>query len=180
MPQLHAPLHEQAKVTVIHARLGEPAFGTSPGFGSVMATLRSYSLELMEEIKARCVDLVDGIASAFGLRSDVSWCEAFPVTQNHSDAVDLIQATAEDLGYACHLAPHPFPWSEDFGHFTNAFPGAMFGLGAGRDCPAVHHRRYDFPDALIPLSVRLLTHVTTRALGASPGTPPELEDGGQS
>ena len=46
-------------------------------------------------------------------------------------------------------AEQPVKWSEDFGHFTNAFPGALFGLGAGLDQPQLHHADYDFPDALI-------------------------------
>ena len=45
--QLHTALHEAAQVTVIHANVGEEAFGTSPGDGKVMATLRAHTDDVM-------------------------------------------------------------------------------------------------------------------------------------
>jgi metal-dependent amidase/aminoacylase/carboxypeptidase family protein len=43
----------------------------------------------------------------------------------------------------------PFPWSEDFGVFTNHYKGALFGLGAGTEAPQLHNEDYDFPDVLL-------------------------------
>ena len=43
----------------------------------------------------------------------------------------------------------PFSWGEDFGLFTQEYKGAMFGLGAGENCPPLHSPQYDFPDELI-------------------------------
>jgi metal-dependent amidase/aminoacylase/carboxypeptidase family protein len=36
---------------------------------------------------------------------------------------------------------------EDFGLFTQHYPGAMFGLGSGTD--SLHNPDYDFPDDII-------------------------------
>jgi metal-dependent amidase/aminoacylase/carboxypeptidase family protein len=49
----------------------------------------------------------------------------------------------------------PFKWGEDFGLFTQNFKGAFFGLGAGKDQPALHNPDYDFPDELIPTGAQL-------------------------
>lgn len=38
-------------ITVVHARLGERAFGTTPGYAEVMATLRSFRNEDMAKLK---------------------------------------------------------------------------------------------------------------------------------
>jgi amidohydrolase len=38
-------------ITIIHIELGEKAFGTSPGEGSIMLTLRTYHNEVMNELK---------------------------------------------------------------------------------------------------------------------------------
>jgi metal-dependent amidase/aminoacylase/carboxypeptidase family protein len=43
----------------------------------------------------------------------------------------------------------PFRWSEDFGHFTHNFKGALFGLGSGTNQPELHHPAYNFPDKII-------------------------------
>ena len=59
----------------------------------------------------------------------------------------------------------PFPWSEDFGHFTALGQGALFGLGAGEQTPALHHPEYDFPDELIPQGVALFADVIRRLIG---------------
>ncbi len=45
----------------------------------------------------------------------------------------------------------PFDFGEDFGLFTDAYKGAMFGIGSGENCPALHTIDYDFPDELIEI-----------------------------
>ncbi|WP_264562488.1 MULTISPECIES: hypothetical protein [unclassified Flavobacterium] len=32
--------------------------------------------------------------------------------------------------------------------FTQLIPGAMFGIGSGENCPALHNPDYDFPDEI--------------------------------
>src|SRR5690606_28896581 len=74
--------------------------------------------------------------------------EYFPATENAN--------LTEDLKLACSNAKvpfqemtKPFRWSEDFAHFSHCFPILMFGLGSGRDQPALHAPNFDFPDELI-------------------------------
>lgn len=51
-------------------------------------------------------------------------------------------------------------WSEDFGQFTNLYCGALFGLGAGEDTPALHNPDYDFPDQLIAIGSDYFIKIT--------------------
>lgn len=157
--QFHTALHEASKITVIHARLGEVAFGTSPGFGQVMATLRSHSVEVLERLKLVCERLVENIAKAYELDYKILWQEEFPATVNNAKAVRLITDSAKKLNLPIHLLPDPFPWSEDFGHFTDVYTGAMFGLGAGEDHAALHHPTYDFPDELIGTGIAMFEEI---------------------
>ncbi|MFP3366441.1 hypothetical protein R0J93_22630, partial [Pseudoalteromonas sp. SIMBA_148] len=46
-----------AMVTLIHARLGEVAFGTSPGDAEVMVTLRTESDDMMKALAEAAVSL---------------------------------------------------------------------------------------------------------------------------
>ncbi|MBT7790491.1 MAG: amidohydrolase [Calditrichaeota bacterium] len=154
-PQFYSALHEACQVTIIHARLGEVAFGTSPGYGKVMATLRSHTSEVLESLKYSCHRLVKDIAKANELEFNVQWCEEFPATVNHSEAVEVIKKSAHECNLSVQEPPFPFPWSEDFGHFTGEYTGAMFGLGAGETHPALHHPSYDFPDELIESGVNI-------------------------
>jgi len=166
-PQLHTALHEAAQVTVIHARLGEPAFGTSPGHGAVMATLRAHDADVMQRLRERCLALARDVARTHRLELASRWVEPFPATVNDPDAVALVAGAAADAGLETLEAPVPFPWSEDFGHFTAACPGALVGVGAGEEHPALHSRLYDFPDELLETGRRLLSTIIRRALGGS-------------
>ncbi len=153
LPQTATHLGEGAKVTVVGIDVGGPAFGTSPGTGRVMATLRAYRDEVMDRLAERCAELATHTAAAFGLESSLSWCEAFPSTVNAAPVIAAVAAAAGEAGLPVIHSEAPFAWSEDFGHFTATYPGALVGLGAGVDHPALHHPDYDFPDPLLPAGV---------------------------
>jgi amidohydrolase len=163
-PQYFAALHESAKATIIHARVGQIAFGTSPGEGTVMTTLRAYANETMDNLQQRISALAEGIATAHQLTASVRTTEVFPVTENDETVARIIEQAAGELGLSVYRPEVPFAWSEDFGHFTTACPGALFGLGSGEDHPALHNPDYDFPDALIPHGVNMLWTTAHRLL----------------
>jgi amidohydrolase len=164
LPQLHTGLTESAKATVIHARVGEVAFGTSPGEGVVMATLRAHDARVIDRLEAAARQLATHTAAAHGLGCRIELSEPFPPTANNPDANRLVREAAAAIGLGIETPPDPFPWSEDFGHFTSKFEGALFGLGAGIDHPALHHPNYDFPDELIPLGVDLFDGILDRTV----------------
>jgi amidohydrolase len=165
MPQFHTELHQASKVTVIHARLGEIAFGTSPGEAEVMATLRTYDQGVMETLSAKCVDLAGGIARANGLEYEIGWDEEFPATINDAGCAQVIKKCASRLNLDIYEPERPFPWSEDFGNFTSLCPGALFGLGAGENHPVLHHPTYDFPDEVIDTGVKMFEGVIRELTG---------------
>lgn len=165
VPQFYTALHESAKVTVIHARVGEVAFGTSPGYGNVMATLRAYADDVMNVLAEKCENIVKGIEQSWQLKAKIKWDEIFPSTVNDIGAVQLIVKSAEKLGLKTFKQPVPFPWSEDFGNFTARYQGAMFGLGSGMDHPALHHPDYDFPDELLAVGTSMFEEIIYEILG---------------
>lgn len=168
LPQDATALHESAKVTVVGVEAGGPAFGTSPASGRVMATLRAHEPAVMQRIVDRALALARGLAAAHGLDVDVEWVEDFPATVNDPALTDVVAAAADALAMPVVRREHPFAWSEDFGHFTAAHPGVLFGLGSGEAQPALHAPGYDFPDALIEPGHRLLAEITRRVLDDSP------------
>lgn len=134
-------------VTVVGARLGGKIFGTSPGEAEVYATLRTESDGAMADLRARAEALAREAANRDGLGVEMSYEDVFTATSNTPRAVDRIRRVLEPD--TLEERSEPFRWSEDFGRFTARFDGALFGLGAGERCPALHHPDYDFPDALI-------------------------------
>lgn len=164
LPQFHTALHEAAKVTVIHARLGEVAFGTTPGRAEVMATIRSHLPDVMDRLTERAAELANGVAASYGLKIETKLTQVFPATENDPELVNVIVQSATELGLKVTRMETPFGWSEDFGHFTEKFRGALFGLGAGTDHPALHNPDYDFPDKLIEPGVKLFAGIVEKLL----------------
>ena len=166
LAQFETALHENTKATVTHARLGEPAFGTSPGEAIVTATLRSYDSALLEHLKERLLRYGKAVSDAHGLTFSAEIREPFPATVNDALCIDHLRKACSAASIPTVDPGIPFPWSEDFGHFTRRFPGALFGLGSGESHPALHSPSYDFPDALLPQGVALFMHLLRHLQGA--------------
>ncbi len=157
--------HEEGViVTLIHARIGEVAFGTSPENAVVMATLRAPTAPLMDSLARGVMKLAERTAGAHRLKLHTEFTEVFPPAVNSPEADETVRYAAEKLGLKTIRPEKPFPWSEDFGHFTGKFGGALFGLGSGRDTPPLHSPDYDFPDQIIETGVNLFTAIIERTL----------------
>jgi amidohydrolase len=151
-------------LTVIHAKLGERAFGTTPGYAQVMATLRSYRDDDLELLKAEAVSIVKTICKTFGLRLEIEWIEPFCATVNNNDLVKHIEHVAVKNGIEYNTLLNPFRWSEDFGYFLRQYKGAMFALGAGINHAQLHNPDYDFPDEIISVGANMFIGIVEEIL----------------
>ena len=151
-------------VTVVHARLGEIAFGTTPGRAEIMATLRAAGDEQMQRLLAAAQSLAAEQAARERLELTISFRDPFTALTNEPAAVDLIRSAARETGRDVRETTEPFRWSDDFGRFTAITNGAMFGLGAGQTHPPLHSPTYDFPDELLPMGVELFESILRRVL----------------
>ena len=146
-------------ITIVHTVLGEIAFGTSAGYAEIRATLRSFSNQDMEQLTRFAEELVHNICRGEKIVPEISYQEEFPACENHSYAVNVITEAAGKLGLETETIKIPFKWSEDFGWFLQQFPGAIFGLGAGKKHPALHNPDYDFPDMIISAGVEMFFEI---------------------
>ncbi len=151
-------------ITPIHARLGTIAFGTSPGEGIILLTLRSYLDRDMDRLKEEISKLAGDICRETKLELEISYEEVFPATVNNKTAAKMVEKAAKDTNLPVQNIEEPFRWSEDFGHFTSRYPGALFGLGSGKDQPALHNPDFDFPDELIPTGTGLYMNICKQYL----------------
>ncbi len=151
-------------VTIIHTKIGERAFGTTPGYAELMATLRAYKNADMEYLINNVENLVKKIAEKNKLKFEIGWVEKFPATVNDSESVQLVKQAASENNFSLTELQQPFRWSEDFGHFTNHYKGAMFGLGAGKNHPQLHNPDYDFPDEIILTGTKMFYSIINKIL----------------
>lgn len=150
--------------TITHVRIGEPAFGITPGLGEIWVTLRSQTDEGLEGMHAAAVRLAREAAEENGLTVAFEDHDVFRASVNQSQAVALLRAALEAEGVP-HTQGQTMRASEDFGRFGDVSTSAMFFLGAGEDCPALHNSDYDFPDALIPIGARIFLRTIRDTLG---------------
>lgn len=147
-------------VTLIESHIGETAYGVSAGSGVLRFTLRAKTeAQLQQLIKDTEKIVTEEVGQTPGLSSDIRWLEYFAGGQNSADAAALVRQSALNLGLDYIEKEVPFTWGEDFGLLTQHYPGALFGLGSGENCPPLHHQTYDFPDEIIENGVKMMVHL---------------------
>jgi amidohydrolase len=148
-----------ALLTVIHARLGEQAFGTSPGNAVLMATIRASRNEDMLRIREQIEKTVEQNSNAFKIKYAISYTEEFPATVNNAKCTEIIMKAALANSIPVKTLASPFRWSEDFGHFTQSYNAALFGIGSGIGHPQLHNEHYDFPDEIIEPAILIYKEI---------------------
>ncbi|MCG8568579.1 MAG: amidohydrolase [Spirochaetes bacterium] len=161
----HDPVfHKKILTTIVYAKIGKPAFGTSAGSAEMMITLRSLNdsdmKNLLQTLESKVAELVQKQKLEFSIKYD----EIFPATNNDKNSVDLVLNAAKKQNLSIQKIDKPFAWSEDFGHYTQKIKGAMFGIGAGKDAPGLHTAEYDFPDEIIVTGIKIYSEIINQIL----------------
>jgi len=149
-------------ITPIFIEMGSKDFGVSAGAGELGFTLRTGSNEDMDQLKANFSDQLSSLSKKYQIPHDLNWFESFRAVQNDNEAANFIRKAAKNTDFKLHELESPFPWGEDFGIFTEKIPGALFGLGAGKECPALHNPDYDFPDELIESGSKMFLNIISQ------------------
>jgi amidohydrolase len=157
---------EYCLITPIHISMGEKAYGVSAGYGEIHFTIRSNSNAQMKSIETHLEESVKEIASKYKLDLNINWTQSFQANENNVEAVNYIRKAASNLHLDSLEKNLPFTFGEDFGLFTQQFKGAMFGVGAGENTPALHNPDYDFSDELIETGISLFRQITKEILNA--------------
>lgn len=138
------------RTTLVELHIGKETYGVTAGNGILRMTLRATTATNLQRHIEQLQELIrKHTGSSSGLHCTVEWLEPFTANENHPQIVKRIQQIAQRNAYPYIEPPYPFAWGEDFGLFMQHYPGAMFGLGAGLDIPALHTPEYDFPDEII-------------------------------
>lgn len=147
--------------TVIGMEAGSSSYGVSAEQGCLRLTLRAEYQEEYDALVGNIQSFAQAVAAASGLGCGIRFIEPFPATENHPQCVARVRRAAEALQLRVTTPPEPFRWSEDFGYYLQATPGAMFGVGCGRQHPGLHTRDYEFNDGIIADTVALLGQLVT-------------------
>ncbi len=142
------------------------------------ATIRSFSREAHDRIRAEAPALCRQIGAAFGLDVDVDYTDEYPVTRNDpAEAAFAAGVVAEIFGTErCHELADPITGSEDFSRVLDEVPGCYLFLGAHAgertDGPDNHSPRAAFDDSVLADGVLLHAQLALRALRRAGATVP--------
>lgn len=142
-------------IVPVYSSLGERANGVSAGYGEVHLTMRCWTNDQMERMIDSLKNEIGVLCKQYGLQHEISFEEPFEAGVNDEGAVNRIRNSAARSNAQIIERDEAFKWGEDFGLITETYPGAMFGLGSGENCPALHNPDYDFPDELIEIGINL-------------------------
>lgn len=141
--------------TLIYTRLGEVAFGVSPGSIEFGITLRTFENEDLDLLRSEAEKIIESHAQKAGLEHGFSYCEYYPATMNDPECVEMVSSATSTNGLELETMTEPNSWSEDFAYFTATNKGAQFGFGSGENVPVLHNPSYDFPDEIIDPAARV-------------------------
>jgi amidohydrolase len=154
-----------ALVTIVHAHLGEKAFGVAPGDAEIWVTLRSVTDAQMDMLVEKATTITKDAAAAHQLGWSIEFDDVFRACSNDTWLIEQYRQSAHENQLVVEDLSEPLRFSEDFGEYGNIARSAMFFLGAGRHHPALHNPDYDFPDELIRSGAMMFYATINRLLG---------------
>ncbi|MEX0904602.1 MAG: amidohydrolase [Balneolaceae bacterium] len=150
---------EMNKMTATFVKMGEPAFGISPGTARAGVTVRASTDEEMEVGVKEVLKAVELARQFFGGSIHYKKVEPFTAVINSSEGVEIVKKAADCSEIDFEEPDVPFSWSEDFGEFRKKCPITLFGLGAGEKSLPLHSEKYDFNDELIPAGIAMFQEI---------------------
>ena len=138
---------------------GSTAPNVIPEIVTLEGTIRALDTDTRTMLEKRLRELVEQTAAGLGGSAEISYYGGYPLVNNDvgltgfvADLADRVTAGGVDRSYP------PSMGAEDFAFYLQQVPGVFFWLGLqepGESRPSLHHPRFDFNDAVLPLAIRL-------------------------
>ncbi|MBS7790650.1 amidohydrolase [Roseococcus sp. SDR] len=130
-------------------------------------TLKPTTRRAMDELFHQTVH---GIAAAHGVEVSLDYRRSYPPTINTVEEASAFEAAARDVvGDDLIMTNLPsLTAGEDFAYYLEKAPGAFMLLGQmtpEHGNTPVHHGRYDFNDALLPIGASCFARLVEQQLG---------------
>jgi hippurate hydrolase len=114
-------------------------------------------------VEKRLGEIVNGTATAMGVRATLDYQRHFPATINHPDQTARAVDIARDVTGSVDPEFPRIMGAEDFSYMLQARPGAFlfFGQGVGA---ALHHPEFDFNDDAAPIGASFFARLVETTL----------------
>ena len=145
---------QSAVVTVAQFHAGT-ANNVIPHTAELKLSIRTFDDGVRDLIEERIRALCDGVGRMHGAEVDVDYRRGYSAVINPAETAEVVASVAEQV-----VGPErvdrdtaPIMASEDFAFLLTERPGAFLWLGGGAPGKdfGLHHPRYDFNDAVLPV-----------------------------
>jgi hippurate hydrolase len=159
---------DSAVVSITRVEAGS-AYNVIPKIATLRGTCRTLRPETRDAMEAGIARVATNVAAAFGAKATVDYRRNYPPTINWDVQTDKIAAAAATIVGVENVVRDASPsmGGEDFAFMLEKRPGSYLWLGAGGGPTScnVHHPRYDFNDALLPVGATLWVELVHQVLG---------------
>ena len=132
-------------ITKVHA--GD-AYNVIPESAMLSGTVRTFTIDKMQEIERQMISISEGISKAHGGTALVEFNTLFLPVLNEEEATDLATEVCRDMVGQDNVITtgSAGTGSEDFSFMSNEVPGCYVIIGNGEDSNALHNPNFDFND----------------------------------
>lgn len=140
-----------------------------PETACISGAIRTLSREHRAAVRPLLVRTTEGICETFQAEYELDFIPGAPAIINDAGVTDSIAHSASELlgEDMVHTIPLPSMGSEDFSHYLQERPGAMFRLGvANPDRPRyfLHNARFDIDERAIAIGAKVLARTAVKLL----------------
>jgi len=154
---------EEAVISVTMIHTGT-ASNIIPEDGTFTATIRCFKPDVRALLKRRFHEIVEGHATAYGVKAVVEYDWGYPATINHEDETDFAADVAREVVGTdlVDARSNREMGSEDFSYMLEVRPGAYLFLGTGPGA-GLHHAAFDFNDEAAPIGASFFARLVEKA-----------------
>jgi amidohydrolase len=161
---------ESAVVSICTFHAGS-ATNVIPETATLSGTVRNLTPANQIRLAQEIPDMVRQLARAAGVEAEVDYQTGYPpVVNNGAMAGVVARAAGTVLGAAnVHTALPPTLGGEDFAYYAIERPGCFFRIGQAdgtKGAMPLHHPRYDFNDAILPIGAAVFAAIAASELPA--------------
>jgi amidohydrolase len=154
-----------------------------PDSGVAEGTVRCLDDSAWHAAPEMLKDLIESVASAYGVTADLSYERSVPPAVNESVSTAMVSAAADRV-----LGPDantPAPQSlggEDFAWYLESVPGSLFRLGTRRPGSVeefdIHQPMFDVDERCIAVGVKVMAATAMTAIGSKHGPDSVIAEAG--
>ena len=152
---------DQVLLSVTHLESGN-TWNVIPSIAYLEGTVRTLNAETRKFIPPKILQIIKGMADAFGATAELKWYPGPPATNNTKEWTAVALKVAKEQGYEIkELTPSLI--GEDFACYQEKVPGAFVRIGTG-ESHSLHDPKFIIDEAALVSSANYFAQLAENAL----------------